>query len=159
MVHRLHNEGDRREDNNMARTVPSHYMDEPLVERTSLTTSAAHQAFILLLIAFTVAPLVAGVDKFFGILTDWTQYLAPIFPNIVGMSPMDFMKAVGVIEVIAAFVVAWKPSIGGYIVTVWLLGIIVNLLLLHNFYDIALRDLGLSLGALALARLGAHFDR
>ncbi len=143
----------------MARTVPSHYADEPMVETTSFAASAVHQAFMILLVVFTVAPLVAGVDKFFGLLTDWNQYLAPIFPSLVGMNPMAFMKVVGAIEIVAAFLVAWKPSVGGYIVFVWLLGIIVNLLLLHNFYDIALRDLGLSLGALALARLGSHFGR
>ncbi len=143
----------------MARTIPSHYMDEPVVERTSSAASAAHQAFLILVVAFTAAPLIAGVDKVFGVLTDWTQYLAPIFPNTIGTSPMAFMKVVGVIEIVAAFLVAWKPSIGGYIVSIWLLGIIVNLLLLHNFYDIALRDFGLSLGGLALARLGTHFGR
>jgi hypothetical protein len=114
---------------------------------------------MILLVGFTAAPLIAGVDKFFGLLTDWMQYLAPVFPNLVGISPTDFLKLVGVVEVIAAFLVAWKPSIGGYVVSLWLLGIIINLLLLHNFYDIALRDLGLSLGALALARLGTHFGR
>lgn len=114
---------------------------------------------MILLVGFTAAPLIAGVDKFFGLLTDWTQYLAPVFPNLIEISSVDFMKMVGVIEIVAAFLVAWKPSIGGYIVSVWLLGIIVNLLLIHNFYDIALRDLGLSLGALALARLGSHFGR
>jgi hypothetical protein len=114
---------------------------------------------MILLVGFTAAPLIAGVDKFFGLLTDWTQYLAPIFPSVVGMSPVSFMKMVGVIEIVAAFLVAWKPSIGGYVVAAWLLGIIINLLLLHSFYDIALRDLGLAIGAASLARLGAHFGR
>jgi hypothetical protein len=140
----------------MARTITSHYIDEP-VEETSLASSPVYQAFMILLVGFTAAPLIAGVDKFFGLLTDWTQYLAPVFPNLVHLTPMSFMKIVGVIEVIAAFLVAWKPRTGGYVVAAWLLGI--NLLLLHSFYDIALRDLGLAIGAVALARLGEHFGR
>lgn len=122
-------------------------------------SAAAFQAYGILLFAFTVAPIIAGADKFFGILTNWTQYLAPVFPNTLGIDPATFMMIVGAIEIIAGIIVFLKPSVGGYIVSLWLLGIIVNLLLLHNFYDIALRDLGLLLGALALARLGTHFGR
>ena len=123
------------------------------------TDSPAYQAYGILLFGFTVAPILAGADKFIGILTDWTQYLAPIFPNTLGIDPVTFMMIVGAIEIIVGIIVFLKPSIGGYIVAAWLLGIIVNLLLLHNFYDIALRDLGLLLGALSLARLGSHFGR
>ena len=122
-------------------------------------SAAAFQAYGILLFAFTIAPIIAGADKFFGILTNWTQYLAPVFPNTLGIDPATFMMIVGAIEIIAGIIVFLKPSVGGYIVSLWLLGIIVNLLLLRNFYDIALRDLGLLLGALALARLGAHFGR
>jgi hypothetical protein len=122
-------------------------------------SAAAFQAYGILLFAFTVAPIIAGADKFFGILTNWTQYLAPVFPNTLGIDPATFMMIVGAIEIIAGIIVFLKPSVGGYIVSLWLLGIIVNLLLLHNFHDIALRDLGLLLGALALARLGTHFGR
>jgi hypothetical protein len=128
-------------------------------QTASLASSPVYQAFLILLIGFTAAPLIAGADKFFGILTDWTKYLAPVFPNLLGISAQTFMYAVGIIEIVAGLVVLSKPSIGGYVVAAWLLGIIVNLLLLHNFYDIALRDLGLSLGALALARLASHFGR
>jgi hypothetical protein len=123
------------------------------------TNSPAFQAYGILLFGFTVAPIIAGADKFFGFLTNWTQYLAPIFPNTLGIDPATFMMIVGVIEIIAGIIVFLKPSVGGYIVALWLLGIIVNLLLLHNFYDIALRDLGLLLGAVALARLAYQFGR
>lgn len=123
------------------------------------TESPAFQAYGILLFGFTVAPIIAGADKYFGILTNWTQYLAPIFPNTLGIDPATFMMIVGAIEIIAGIIVFFKPSVGGYIVALWLLGIIVNLLLLHNFYDIALRDLGLLLGAVALARLAAQFGR
>jgi hypothetical protein len=125
----------------------------------SWASSPVYQAFLILLIGFTAAPLIAGADKFFGILTDWTQYLAPVFPNLLGISAQSFMYAVGIIEIVAGLIVLSKPSIGGYVVAGWLFGIIVNLLLLQNYYDIALRDLGLSLGALALARLASHFGR
>lgn len=125
----------------------------------SWASSPVYQAFLILLIGFTAAPLIAGADKFFGILTDWTKYLAPVFPNLIGISAQSFMYAVGIIEIAAGLIVVSKPSIGGYVVAGWLLGIIVNLLLLQNYYDIALRDLGLSLGALALARLASHFGR
>jgi hypothetical protein len=128
-------------------------------QTASLASSPVYQAFLILFIGFTAAPLIAGADKFFEILTDWTKYLAPVFPNLLGISGQTFMYAVGIIEIVAGLVVLSKPSIGGYVVAAWLLGIIVNLLLLHNFYDIALRDLGLSLGALALARLASHFGR
>jgi hypothetical protein len=127
--------------------------------RVATTDLLAFQAYGILLFGFTVAPIIAGADKFIGILTNWTQYLAPMFPNTLGIDPGTFMMIVGAIEIIAGIIVFLKPSIGGYIVAVWLLGIITNLLLLHNFYDIALRDLGLALGAVALARLGAHFGR
>jgi len=122
-------------------------------------TSPLYQAFIILLIGFTAAPLIAGADKFFGLLTDWNKYLAPIFPNSLGITATSFMYGVGIIEILAGLLVLSKPSIGGYIVAAWLFGIIVNLLLLKNYFDIALRDFGLFLGALALARLARHFGR
>lgn len=112
----------------------------------------AYQAYQILHVAFVLAPLIAGVDKFFMRLTDWTQYLWPTLGNLVGGS-QKFMHIVGGIEIVAALLVAFKPKIGAYIVALWLVGIIGNLLLLGNFYDIALRDFGLFLGALALGRL------
>jgi len=114
------------------------------------------QAYQILRFAFTVAPILAGLDKFFNFLTNWEQYLASPF-NVFG-NPHTTMMIVGVIEIIAGIGVWLKPKFFAYIIVLWLLGIIINLLLLHNFYDIALRDLGLLLGALALARLSHKYD-
>jgi hypothetical protein len=115
------------------------------------------QAYRLLQVGFVVAPIAFGVDKFLHLLTDWTQYLAPVFPRLLGLSAQTFMYGVGVIEIVAGVLVALKPRYAAYVVAGWLLGIIVNLLLLGQFLDVALRDVGLLLGALALARLAeAH---
>jgi hypothetical protein len=121
--------------------------------------SAARQAFLVLYFGFIVAPIVAGLDKFFHLLVNWDQYLAPAIAGFLPVAPHTLMLAVGVIEVLAGIVVAVKPSVGGLIVAGWLAGIIVNLLLIPGYFDIALRDFGLSLGALALARLGHQFGR
>jgi len=117
--------------------------------------SPARQAYQILHIGFTVAPLLAGLDKFTNLLVDWTQYLAPFLANIVPAS--TFMAIVGVVEIIAGLLVFFKPRIGAYVVAAWLLGIIGNLLLIPGYYDVALRDFGLFLGAVALARLSAVF--
>jgi len=111
------------------------------------------QAHQILRIAFTIAPIVFGLDKFTNLLVDWSIYLNPLIPSILPVSAHTFMYFVGVIEIVAGIVVFLKPRFGGYLVAVWLWGIILNLLLIPGFYDIALRDFGLSLGALALARL------
>jgi hypothetical protein len=111
------------------------------------------QAFRLLRFGFIVAPIVAGFDKFLNLLTGWEKYLAPVVSNTLGIGPHSFMMIVGVIEIVAGIVVAVRPRIGGYVVAAWLLGIIVNLLLVGGYLDVALRDLGLLLAALALARL------
>ena len=116
-------------------------------------TDYAHQAYTILKFGFTVAPIVAGLDKFFNLLVDWTQYLTPLVPRWTGIDPAGFMMVVGVIEIIAGIVVAVKPKFGAWVVAAWLWGIIINLLLVSGYYDVALRDLGLSFGALALARL------
>jgi len=113
----------------------------------------AHQAFQILRFGFTVAPIIAGLDKFLHLLTDWDKYLAPFVPNALGIRPHTFMMAVGVIEIVAGLVVAVQPRFGGYLVAAWLLGIIANLLAVGGYLDVALRDLGLMLGALSLARL------
>jgi hypothetical protein len=115
--------------------------------------SGAHQAFLLLRTVFTVAPVLFGLDKFFGLLTDWEQYLAPQIDALIPGTAHQAMLAVGVVEILAGLLVAVLPRIGGYVVAAWLAGIIVNLLLIGGFYDIALRDFGLLVGALALARL------
>ena len=86
-------------------------------------------------------------------LVNWTQYLTPLVPRWTGIDPAGFMMVVGVIEIIAGIVVAVKPKFGAWVVVAWLWGIIINLLLVPGYYDVALRDLGLSFGALALARL------
>ena len=113
----------------------------------------ARQAFLLLRTVFTVAPILFGLDKFIGLLTDWEQYLAPQIDNLIPGTAHQAMLAVGVVEIIAGLLVAALPRIGGYVVAAWLAGIIVNLLLIGGYYDIALRDFGLLVGALALARL------
>jgi uncharacterized membrane protein YphA (DoxX/SURF4 family) len=120
---------------------------------TEQNTDYAHQAYTILKFGFTVAPIVAGLDKFFNLLVDWTQYLTPLVPRWTGIDPAAFMMVVGIIEIIAGIVVAVKPKIGAWVVAAWLCGIIINLLLVPGYYDVALRDLGLLFGALALARL------
>ena len=120
---------------------------------TEQSTDYAHQAYTILKFGFTVAPIVAGLDKFFNLLVDWTQYLTPLVPRWTGIDPAAFMMVVGIIEIIAGIVVAVKPKIGAWVVAAWLCRIIINLLLVPGYYDVALRDLGLLFGALALARL------
>ena len=121
--------------------------------------SRAYQAYLVLYAAFIVAPLIAGADKFFHLLVDWDQYLAPSIAARLPLAGHTFMLAVGVIEMVAGLLVAARPRLGGYVVMAWLWGIIVNLLLIPGYFDIALRDFGLSLGALALGRLSMVFDR
>jgi hypothetical protein len=108
---------------------------------------------------FVAAPTIAGIDKFTHLLTNWDQYLAHSIEKILPMSGHAFMMLVGVVEIIAGLIVALRPRIGAWIVAAWLLGIIINLLLVSGFYDIALRDFGLLLGAIALARLSVVYDR
>jgi hypothetical protein len=124
--------------------------------RSALATDPARQAFLLLRTVFTVAPIVFGLDKFANVLTDWPTYLAPWIDGIVPGTAQQAMYAVGVVEVVAGIVVAVVPRFGGWLVAAWLLGIIVNLLTFPGFYDIALRDFGLLVGAVALARLAAR---
>jgi len=127
----------------------------PPAER--LRVDPTYQAFWLLRIGFTVAPILFGLDKFFDVLTDWELYLAPSINDLVPGNAHQAMLAVGVIEIVAGLVVATMPRFGGYLVAAWLAGIIVNLLLIPDFYDIALRDFGLLLAALTLARLATAF--
>lgn len=127
------------------------------VER--LKADAGYQAFVLLRIAFTVAPIVFGLDKFFNVLVNWESYLAPWINDIVPGSATTAMHIVGAVEILAGIAVALKPRYGAYLVAAWLGGIIVNLLTYSGYYDIALRDFGLMLGALTLARLASKYDR
>jgi hypothetical protein len=118
-----------------------------------------YQAFTLLRVAFAVAPVLFGIDKFLNWLTDWPVYLAPSFNDIIPGNAHQAMLAIGVVEIVAGLFVAVKPRYGAYVVAAWLAGIIVNLLVLGDFYDVALRDFGLFLAALTLARLASVFDR
>lgn len=118
----------------------------------------AEQAFMILRAAFTVAPILFGADKFFHLMVNWDKYLAPVLSDPLPFTPHQLMYAVGVIEIIAGLVVAIHPRLGGPVVAAWLLGIIVNLLLIPGFYDVALRDFGLFLAAVALSRLATRYD-
>jgi hypothetical protein len=118
-----------------------------------------HQAYQILRLGFTVAPILFGLDKFFDLMVNWEKYLPPFVNNLIGGHGHNFMLAVGVIEIIAGIGVAFKPKVFAYVVSVWLLLIVVNLLMIPGYFDVALRDFGLSLGALALARLSQEFDR
>jgi hypothetical protein len=117
------------------------------------------QAYALLRVGFVVAPILFGLDKFLDWLVDWRIYLAPEIDDLIPGNAHQAMLAVGVIEIVAGVVVALRPRFGGYLVATWLAGIIVNLLLQADFYDIALRDFGLLLGALTLARLAAASEQ
>jgi uncharacterized membrane protein YphA (DoxX/SURF4 family) len=126
---------------------------------TRAVSRPAHQAFSILRLGFAALPILAGADKFFHLLTDWDKYLSPFVSNLVGGNGHMFMLAVGVIEIVAGIGVLLKPRIFAYVVMAWLWGIIVNLLMVGGYLDVALRDFGLSLGALALARLSAEYGR
>jgi hypothetical protein len=117
-----------------------------------------YQAYQILHVAFVVAPVIAGLDKFSHFLVNWDIYLAPAIARLSPIGGHGLMLAIGVIEIIAGILVAIKPRIGAYVVSAWLLGIVVNLLLIPGYFDIALRDFGLSLGALALGRLSEEFN-
>jgi uncharacterized membrane protein YphA (DoxX/SURF4 family) len=139
-------------------------LDPHQVHPTSSTFGArvrsdpAYQAFLLLRVAFTVAPILFGLDKFFDVMVEWESYLAPWIDDIVPGSAATAMHLVGIVEIVAGLAVALKPRYGAYIVAAWLGGIIVNLLTYSGYYDIALRDFGLMLGALTLGRLASRYD-
>jgi hypothetical protein len=130
----------------------------PLLDRSRIH-QPEYQAFLLLRTAFTVAPIVFGIDKFFDVLTHWQHYLAPSIADITPGTAHQTMLMVGVVEIAAGVFVALRPHLGAYVVALWLAGIILNLLLIPGFYDVALRDFGLLLAALALARLAAGVRR
>jgi uncharacterized membrane protein YphA (DoxX/SURF4 family) len=117
-----------------------------------------YQAYALMRLAFTVAPIAFGLDKFFNIMVHWPDYLAPWINDIAPGTGQQFMYFVGATEIVAGVIVALKPRYGAYVVAAWLAGIILNLLTYSGFYDIALRDFGLVLAALTLARLAAVYD-
>jgi uncharacterized membrane protein YphA (DoxX/SURF4 family) len=130
-----------------ARSVVDRVKDDP-----------GYQAFLMLRIGFAALPILFGLDKFFDVLVNWEIYLAPWINDIVPGNAADAMYAVGVIEIVAGIAVLVKPRYGAYLVAAWLGGIIVNLLTLSGYYDIALRDFGLLVGALTLARLAGKYD-
>ena len=119
----------------------------------------AYQAFALLRVGFTIAPIVFGIDKFLDWLVDWRIYLSPQLNDFLPGTAHEAMLGIGVIEIVAGLAVALRPRFGGYLVSAWLAGIIVNLLVQADYLDVALRDFGLLLGALTLARLATAFDR
>lgn len=125
----------------------------------TLAPETVRQAFLLLRTVFTVAPVLFGLDKFTNLLTDWTSYLAPVVPSVIPLPGQTIMYGVGVIEILAGLLVAFRPRIGSLVVAAWLFGIIVNLMILGSFYDVALRDFGLLVGALALNRLATAAKR
>jgi hypothetical protein len=128
--------------------------------RTRATYSAdiaapIHQAYLALRTGFVVLPILAGADKFLNALTDWEAYLAPVIPATLHIPASTLMRGVGVVEIVAGLLVAVAPRNAAYVVMAWLWLIIGDLLLLGRYFDVALRDLGLSIGAFALARLAA----
>ena len=142
-----------------------HIIDNParITSRTKDSeadvSGPAFEAYRILQIGFVVAPIVAGLDKFFNLLVNWAQYLPPFANNLVCGHGHELMLVVGVIEIIAGLGVLYKPKYFAYVVSGWLFLIVVNLLMIPGYYDVALRDFGLALGALALARLSHEFDR
>jgi hypothetical protein len=125
----------------------------------ALHVTPSYQAFRILQFAFAALPIVAGLDKFFSLLTRWDQYLPAFVVNLVGENTPLLMGAVGAIEIVAGIGVALRPRVFSVVVAAWLAVIIVNLLLIPGYFDVALRDLGLLLGALALGRLSVDFAR
>lgn len=128
------------------------------IASTDAAHSPSYQAYQILHLGFTVAPIVAGLDKFLGLLVNWDQYLPPLVNNMLGGRGHEFMYVVGVIEIVAGIGVFLKPKIFAYVVAAWLGLIIVNLLMIPGYFDVALRDFGLMLGALALGRLSQEFS-
>lgn len=117
-----------------------------------------YQAFRILQVAFVIAPIVAGFDKFFYALTNWSQYLSPMAMQMVDGHDRAFFAIIGVIEIIAGIGVLFKPKIFAYVVSLWLLCIVINLLMVGHYFDIALRDIGLMLAAFALGKLAQKYD-
>ena len=130
-----------------------HVLEEP---RTRALSLPSVRAYHILHIGYTVLPLLAGIDKFTHLLVNWDQYLSPVIQGMLPITGRLFMQIVGVIEIVAGLLVFFKPRIGGYVVAFWLWSIIINLITAGTWYDIALRDFGLSLGAIALAMLAVE---
>jgi uncharacterized membrane protein YphA (DoxX/SURF4 family) len=123
-----------------------------------VSADPAYQSYLLLRIGFAVAPIAFGADKFANVMTHWTKYLASWVTDLLPGNAQQIMHAVGVVEIAAGILVLVKPRYGAYVVAAWLAGIIVNLLTYSGWYDVALRDFGLLLGALTLVRLASKYD-
>lgn len=131
---------------------------EEATVRTTVVRREGYQAYRILQFGFVAAPIIAGADKFVHFLVNWDQYLAPWVAQLLPINAHTLMLAVGVVEIIAGLLVAFKPRIGAYVVSAWLMGIVINLVTYPGYFDIALRDFGLALGALALGRLSRIYD-
>jgi hypothetical protein len=141
-------------------TLAASFRPVPVPSSQAVRRDPVAQAFLIMRIAFTVAPILFGLDKFVNVLTDdWTRYLSSEFNDIIPGSAATAMHIVGVVEIAAGLVVAVIPRFGGWLVAAWLAGIILNLLLVGGYGDIALRDFGLLLAALSLSRLASAFGR
>ena len=133
-------------------------IEDSYFQETRSEADPARQGYQILHLAFTIAPILAGLDKFFNLLVDWVQYLPPFVTNLIGGAGAQMMMyGVGLVEIAAGIGVWFKPRLFAYVVAAWLLLIIVNLLLIPDYFDVALRDFGLALGALALGRLSQKY--
>jgi uncharacterized membrane protein YphA (DoxX/SURF4 family) len=144
---------------NMARAFTDSAGIASFASENTAVASPSRQAFQILRLGFTVAPIVAGLDKFFHLLVNWDQYLPRVVNNLTGGHGHQLMFAVGVIEIVAGLGVAFKPRVFAYVVSLWLLLIVANLLMIPGYFDVALRDFGLALAAFALARLSQEYYR
>ena len=145
--------------------LPVEQLERPAIVTVPAQTRAvavaegpAWQAFLILHWAFVVLPITLGADKFFDVLAPWKDYLAPVISDVLGVSAFSFMRSVGTVEILLGLMVAFAPRLGGWLVAGWLWAIALNLLLMPGFADVALRDVALSLGALALARLATIYQ-
>lgn len=116
----------------------------------TVTTNKVSRVTTILRWTYILVPILAGLDKFTEILTDWDKYLAPIVTDILPLEAQTFMYIVGVIEITAGVIVLLRPKIGSLIVALWLMSIVINLLLTGQYFDIAVRDATMAIGALSL---------
>jgi len=129
-------------------TITSNYVDH-----TTTSMTKVNRATQTLRITYGLLPILAGLDKFMHLLTDWNQYLAPVVTNVIPVSPGSFMNVVGVIEIIAGIIVFVRPKLGSIIVGIWLIAIAINLLLTGQYFDVAVRDIVMAIGAFCLYTL------